>query len=157
VDKYTWVGLGSSYLPSELVAAFLSAQMEEADNITQQRLSLWDTYHSVFAGAEVRGKLRRPIILDECIHNAHMYYILMPTAEKRQNMIEVLKRHGVHAVFHYIPLHSSPAGKKYGRAFGVFDVTDSLSERIVRLPMWVGLREDQGEVIARVLEAADEA
>jgi dTDP-4-amino-4,6-dideoxygalactose transaminase len=157
VDKYTWVGLGSSYLPSELVAAFLYAQMEEADNITQQRLSLWDTYHSVFAGAEVRGKLRRPIISDECIHNAHMYYILMPTAEKRQNMIEVLKRHGVHAVFHYIPLHSSPAGKKYGRAFGAFDVTDSLSERIVRLPMWVGLREDQGEVIARVLEVADEA
>jgi dTDP-4-amino-4,6-dideoxygalactose transaminase len=154
-DKYTWVGLGSSYLPSELVAAFLYAQMEEASKITQQRLSLWDTYHSVFAGAEIRGKLRRPIISEECVHNAHMYYILMPTAEKLHNMIVELKKHEIHAVFHYVPLHSSPAGIKYCRSFGALDITDSISERIVRLPMWIGLNEVQGEVMARVLEVTD--
>ena len=155
VDKYTWEGLGSSYLPSELVAAFLYAQMEEAEYITQQRLELWNTYHAVFAGAEVRGKLRRPIISEECLHNAHMYYVLMPSEEKRNTTIKILKEYGVHSVFHYIPLHSSPAGMKYGRGDGVFHVTDAVSERIVRLPMWVGLKEVQGEVIASVLEIAD--
>lgn len=152
VDKYTWVELGSSYLPSELVAAFLYAQMEEAESITKRRLALWNTYHSVFAGAEIQGKLRRPIITDDCVHNAHMYYLVMPDSDKRNQIIEALKDYGIHAVFHYIPLHSSPGGIKYGRSYGTFNVTDTMSERIVRLPMWIGLNPLQGEVIARVLE-----
>ncbi len=153
VDKYTWVNLGSSYLPSELVAAFLFAQMEEADAITARRLSIWNTYHSVFAGAEIQGKVRRPIVPDGCIHNAHMYYLLLPDSQQRDEIIETLKQREIHSVFHYIPLHSSPAGKKYGRCSGTFQVTDSISQRLVRLPLWVGLEDVQGMVIAAVLEA----
>ncbi len=153
VDKYTWVDLGSSYLPSELIAAFLFAQMEEADSITARRLSLWNTYHSVFASAEIQGKIQRPVIPDSCTHNAHMYYLLLPDSQKRDRIIKTLKQRDIHAVFHYVPLHSSPAGRKYGRCSGSMDVTDTVSQRLVRLPLWVGLEDLQGQVIAAVLEA----
>ncbi len=152
VDKYTWVDLGSSYLPSELVAAFLFAQMEEADSITTRRLSLWETYHRRFADLEARGKARRPIIPDDCIHNAHMYYLLLPESQNRNAIIETLKTRGINAVFHYIPLHSSPAGKKYGRSSGSFKVTNSVSQRLIRLPLWVGLDNSQDEVIAAIMD-----
>jgi len=153
VDKYTWVGLGSSYLPSELIAAFLYAQMEEADSITERRISLWNTYHAVFATAEIQGKVQRPVIPEGCAHNAHMYYLLLPSNQQRDIVIKALKQQDIHAVFHYIPLHSSPAGKKYGRCSGSFDITDEISQRIIRLPLWIGLEDLQSKIIAAVLEA----
>lgn len=151
VDKYTWVDLGSSYLPSELVAAFLCAQMEEADPITSRRLALWDKYHQAFAGAERAGKLRRPIVPPHCTHNAHMYYLLLPTLAARTAFIEQMKGAGIQCVFHYVPLHSAPAGGTLGRYGEPLPVTDNISERLVRLPMWLGLEEHQERVIDAAL------
>ncbi len=152
VDKYTWVSLGSSYQPSELIAAFLYAQIEEAESITERRHDLWNNYHRAFAEAEAKGLTRRPIIPHGCGHNAHMYYLLMPEADKRKAIISALSDKEIHAVFHYIPLHSSPAGKRYGRANGTFEVTDSVSQCLLRLPMWIGLEDQQRNVIDAVLE-----
>ena len=150
VDKYTWMDIGSSYLPGEVIAAFLWAQMEEAQNITQRRLDLWQRYHEALSPLEVAGKLRRPFIPEGCQHNAHMYYILLETLAKRTAVITQLKAHNVNAVFHYVPLHSSPAGKKYGRTSGELRHTDNLSDRLLRLPLWLGMDEAQDEVIAQL-------
>jgi dTDP-4-amino-4,6-dideoxygalactose transaminase len=139
VDKYTWVDIGSSYLPGEIIAAFLAAQCEEAEAITSRRLALWDRYHAWAAPLEEQGLLRRPVIPPECVHNAHMYYLLLPSLEARSRFIDVLKQHEIGAVFHYVPLHSSPAGKRLGRTHGSMSVTDDTSDRLVRLPLWVGL------------------
>ncbi|MGB5443540.1 MAG: dTDP-4-amino-4,6-dideoxygalactose transaminase [Gammaproteobacteria bacterium] len=154
VDKYTWVDIGSSYLPGELIAAFLWAQMEEADAITQRRLDIWDTYHQWFASLEDQGKIRRPVIPPDCKHNAHMYYLLLPDLERRTAFIEALKVQGIGAVFHYIPLHDSPMGKKHGRTSGDLDNTNELSERLVRLPLWLGMEDDLVEVIQQIVHAA---
>ena len=154
VDKYTWVDIGSSYLPSELIAAFLWAQMEEAHSITQRRLGLWNTYHQAFADLERRGKVRRPQVPAHCEHNAHMYQLLLPSLEKRTAFIDALKAQGIHCVFHYVPLHTAPFGQQHGRAAGNLRHTLELSERLVRLPLWIGLEERQQEVIERVIEAA---
>lgn len=151
VDKYTWVDLGSSYLPGELIAAFLWAQMEEADSITRRRLGIWNTYHQWFAEAEKAGKLRRPVIPAHCAHNAHMYYVLLPDLARRTAFIDHLRQNGIHCVFHYIPLHSAPAGQRRGRAHGDLKVTDEMSDRLVRLPMWLGLENHQAEVIQQIL------
>jgi dTDP-4-amino-4,6-dideoxygalactose transaminase len=151
VDKYTWVDVGSSYLPGEIIAAFLWAQMEEADAINKRRLGLWNTYHQWFAEAERAGKLRRPVVPSHCSHNGHMYYILLPDLERRTAVIDRLRQAGVQSVFHYIPLHSSAAGKKYGRAHGEMMVTDDIADRLLRLPQWVGLEEQQVEVIQTIL------
>ena len=151
VDKYTWVDVGSSYLPGEIVAAFLWAQFEEVDAITKRRLAMWNTYHQWFADSEKAGKLRRPVIPAHCTHNAHMYYILLPDVARRSATIERLKALGVHSVFHYVPLHSAPAGLMYGRAHGDLRITDDIAERLLRLPMWVGMEEQQTEVIQCVL------
>ncbi len=153
VDKYSWVDVGSSYLPGEIIAAFLWAQMEEADTITRQRLSLWNTYHQWFAESEEAGKVRRPVIPADCGHNAHMYYLLLPDLNLRTVFIDKLRRAGIHPVFHYIPLHSSPAGKRYARAHGQLKVTDEMSDRLVRLPLWSGLEEHQTDVIQQILAA----
>jgi dTDP-4-amino-4,6-dideoxygalactose transaminase len=155
VDKYTWVEVGSSYLPSELVAAFLWAQMEEADAITQRRLDIWNTYHQWFASLEEQGKVRRPVIPPDCKHNAHMYYLLLPNLKQRTAFIESLKEQGIGAVFHYIPLHDSPMGKKYGRTSGDLQNTVELSERLVRLPFWLGMEEDLVDVIRQIVDALD--
>lgn len=155
VDKYTWVDVGSSYLPSEILAAFLAAQLEHVDDITGRRLAIWNTYHAAFAELEAQGRLRRPIVPTDCTHNAHMYYLLLPDLAARTAFIEHLKQSGIGAVFHYIPLHSSPAGRKYGRAASPMPVTDSVSERLVRLPLWVGLEDQQGRVIDAALHAVD--
>ena len=141
VDKYTWTDFGSSYLPGELVAAFLWAQMEEAEVITGRRLGLWQTYHAAFAEIEGLGVVRRPIVPPECSHSAHMYYLLLPCLRDRTAFIDALKARDVHAVFHYVPLHSSPAGRRYGRTVGDLANTLELSDRLVRLPLWVGLEE----------------
>ena len=153
VDKYTWVDTGSSYLPGEVIAAFLWAQMEEAESITQKRLDIWRLYHQALAPLEDAGKLRRPLIPAGCQHNAHMYYVLLESLEKRTEVITKLKQQGVNPVFHYVPLHSSPAGKKYGRTNGDLPHTDNLADRLLRLPLWIGMNEAQDRVIAQ-LQAA---
>ncbi len=153
VDKYTWVDLGSSYLPSEIIAAFLSAQLEDADAITARRLEVWERYHAWAEPLEQQGLLRRPVVPPHCAHNAHMYYLLLPTLEARTRFIGKLREHGISAVFHYIPLHSSPAGQRFGRASGELAVTNDAADRLVRLPLWAGL----GEHMDAVLAAADEA
>jgi len=153
VDKYTWVEVGSSYLPSEILAAFLAAQLDEADPITSRRLALWNRYHAWAAAHEADGRLRRPIVPDHCTHNAHMYYLLLRDLDDRTRFISRLKQEGIGAVFHYIPLHSSPAGMRHGRAAGELPVTDSVSDRLVRMPLWIGLEER----LDRVLAVADDA
>lgn len=155
VDKYTWVDAGSSYLPGELIAAFLSAQLEEAEEITRRRVAIWDAYHQWAEPFEQRGIIRRPVVPAHCTRNAHMYYLLLPDVDLRDAFIQNLKSHGVGAVFHYVPLHSSPAGRRYGRASGELHVTDDVSQRLVRLPLWVGLEEHLDELMPR-LEAAFE-
>lgn len=147
VDKYTWCDLGSSFLPGELIAAFLWAQMEAADEINNKRLAIWNRYNEALMTHERNGLIQRPVIPVDCVHNAHMYYILMPDLKSRTRFIESLKSHGIGTVFHYVPLHSAPAGKKMGRASGLMPVTDSHSDRLVRLPLWVGLDEQIDEVI----------
>jgi dTDP-4-amino-4,6-dideoxygalactose transaminase len=150
IDKYSWVDIGSSYLPGEVIAAFLWAQMEEAQSITRNRLDIWHRYHEALAPLEEAGKLRRPIIPEGCQHNAHMYYILLESLKKRTEVIAQLKEQGVHAVFHYVPLHSSPAGKKYGRASGELRHTCDLADRLLRLPLWVDMDEAQDRVVAQL-------
>ncbi len=154
VAKYTWVDIGSSYLPSEIIAAFLWAQLEEADAIIRQRLALWELYHDAFAPLEAQGRLRRPMVPAECRHNGHMYYVLLPTPDVRERFLKKLADRGINAVFHYVPLHSSPAGGKFGRVCGDLSHTDDLSARLVRLPLWVGMTPD---MITRVVEAARHA
>ena len=152
VDKYTWVDIGSSFLPGEVTAAFLAAQTDAAEEITARRLALWDRYHAWAQPHEAGGALRRPIIPAHCEHNAHMYYMLLPSLQARTAFIAGMKERGVGAVFHYIPLHSSPAGLRFGRAQGTLATTDDISERLVRMPLWAGLEEHMDTV----LEAADE-
>ena len=154
VDKYTWVDLGSSYLPGEIIAAFLWAQMEEADAITRRRLDIWDRYHAAFADLERAELVRRPIVPAECTHNAHMYYLLLPDLERRTAFINHLKASEIQTVFHYVPLHSSPLGRKVGRPVGEMTNTDAAAERLVRLPLWLGLEEHLPRVIDEVIAAA---
>lgn len=150
VDKYTWVDLGSSYLPSELVAAFLWAQMEEADIITQRRLNLWNNYHHWFTAAEKAGQCRRPLIPAACDHNAHMYYLLLANLETRTHFIARLKLLGISLVFHYVPLHSAPAGQRFGRTHGTLFYTEHLADCLVRLPLWIGLEASQADVANKI-------
>lgn len=154
VDKYTWVEVGSSYLPGELIAAFLWAQLEEASQITAERLVIWNRYHEMLKPLETKGLLRRPIIPEFCIHNAHMYYVVLAPGIDRQAILSTLKRQGVNAVFHYVPLHSSPAGERFGRVHGSMINTNSLSERLIRLPLWIGLTESNLVDVVSTLESA---
>ena len=154
VDKYTWVDIGSSYLPGEIVAAFLWAQMEEADAINKRRLDIWANYHQWFVNLEKEGKVRRPVVPRECVHNAHMYYLLLPDLARRTSFIERLKAKDIYTVFHYIPLHSSPRGQAVGRIVGEMGNTDATGDRLVRLPMWLGLEDHIAHVIAEVVSAA---
>jgi dTDP-4-amino-4,6-dideoxygalactose transaminase len=151
VDKYTWQDIGSSFLPGELIAAFLWAQLESAKSITDRRLAAWKYYHEMLVELEQKGVLRRPIIPQECTHNGHMYYILLKNAEARSDLIDKLRENGVHAVFHYIPLHSSPAGGHFGRHVGDMAVTDRVSESILRLPLWVDILPEQQQQVIDVL------
>lgn len=152
VDKYTWQEIGSSFLPGELIAAFLSAQLEEADQITMKRLASWQHYHELLEPLESKGLLRRPIVPNDCQHNAHMYYVLLAPGIDRRMVLDEFKRNDIGAVFHYVPLHSSPAGERYGRVHGSLDVTDNQSKRLVRLPLWIGLSEQQQGRVVDVLK-----
>ena len=151
VDKYTWQEIGSSFLPGELIAAFLWAQLEEADRITKERLASWRRYHELLAPLEAQGVLRRPIIPEACQHNAHMYYVLLSPEIDRQGILTELKRNDIWSVFHYVPLHSSPAGVRYCRTHGDLGVTVRQSEKLIRLPLWIGLSTKQQDRVVEVL------
>lgn len=153
VDKYTWVDIGSSYLPSDLVAAFLWAQFQQAEQIIEQRLKLWNRYHKAFAELELRQVVRRPRIPLHCQHNGHIYHLLLKDLGTRTHMLAHLKAQGIQATFHYVPLHSAPAGQKYGRVAGDMSVTEDLSNRILRLPLSSSLTiAEVDRVIGCVLE-----
>jgi len=154
VDKYTWCDLGSSFLPGEMTAAFLWAQFEHADIIMGQRTELWHHYHVALKPLEDSGLLRRPIIPSECYHNGHMYYVVVAEGVDRAAVIQALKADGVQCVFHYVPLHSAPAGQRLGRVAADMCRTDDLSGRVLRLPMWIGLtRDQQDRVVDRLRDA----
>ncbi len=143
IDKYTWVDAGSSYLPSELNAAYLYAQMEEVDKIQSDRMRSWELYYKNLLPLMDEGKIGLPFIPDCCDHNAHMFYIKAADLKERTDLITYLRQNGIYAVFHYIPLHSAPAGIKYGRFNGEDRYTTKESERLLRLPMYYGLTEDE--------------
>lgn len=142
IDKYTWVAAGSSYLPSELNAAYLYAQLESAQKIYDDRMASWNLYNSLLAPLAEAGKLGLPSIPDGCIHNAHMFYIKTADLEERTALIQHLKASGISSVFHYIPLHTAPAGRKYGRFHGEDVYTTKESERLLRLPLYYGLKQE---------------
>ncbi len=150
VDRYTWVDVGSSFAASEITAAFLSGQLEVAGELTERRVAIWDRYHAAFEELEREGLARRPIVPADCAHNGHLYYLLLPTAEHRDALIESLRAEGIASAFHYVPLHSAPAGLEYGRVTGETTHTDSASARLVRLPLWADLDDRSVE---RVIEA----
>jgi dTDP-4-amino-4,6-dideoxygalactose transaminase len=153
VDKYSWVDIGSSFLPSDILAAFLWAQLEAAETIGAARKTLWQRYHEGFADAERAGLARRPVVPSEASSNAHAYFLILPDAAARRRFIDALRCDDIHALFHYVPLHSSPAGLKYGRVGGSMAVTEAMSERLVRLPLWIGLEAQQDYVIERCRNA----
>jgi dTDP-4-amino-4,6-dideoxygalactose transaminase len=150
VDKYTWTDIGSSYLPGEVIAAFLSAQMEEAENITQRRLAIWQQYNETLMPLEQAGKLRCPRVPEHCQHNAHMYYILLDSLAKRAEVITYLKAHDINAVFHYVPLHNSTYGQQHGRSHGDLPVTAMISDCLLRLPLWLGVEAHQQKIITEL-------
>jgi dTDP-4-amino-4,6-dideoxygalactose transaminase len=154
VDRYTWVDVGSSFLPSEIEAAFLWAQLEGAEELTRRRLALWERYHRAFEPLEATGRLRRPIVPSECQPNGHLYALLLPTLAQRTTLIDALAAEDIQAVFHYVPLHSSPAGRRFGRAAGPLPETDTASDRLVRLPLWADLTDEE---IERVIAAVGRA
>lgn len=151
VDKYTWQDVGSSFLPSEITASFLYAQFEEAENITSNRLKIWNYYHELFCSLEINGFVKRPTVPEYCQHNAHIYYLILSADFDRKSVLTKLKSNGIHALSHYIPLHSSPGGILYGKSHGSLDVTVRQSERLIRLPIWIGLSQMQQDRIADVL------
>ena len=152
VDKYTWVDVGTSALPSELAAAFLWAQFEHFDEILRRRLSLWNRYYEAFAPLEAAGKCRRPKIPPECRHNGHLFYLLTGSGEERDRLLAFLKRRGIQAIFHFVPLNESPMAKRLGAACRL-PVTADLSRRLVRLPMFHRLSEEAlSEVVAGVFD-----
>lgn len=152
VDKYTWVDLGSSYLPSELIAAYLSPQLDNIEKINNQRLRIWNRYHNALLKYEQKGIIRRPIIPTECTHNAHMYYILFNDLENRTRFIDFMKNNNILCVFHYIPLHSSPAGLKFGRVVGKMENTNYAADCLVRLPLYYSLSDDNQEFILNKID-----
>lgn len=151
IDKYTWVDCGSSYLPSDLNAAYLWAQLEMADEINRERLKSWELYYSQLEPLVKKERIELPYIPKECIHNAHMFYIKCRDLEERTKLIGFLKENGIQAVFHYIPLHSAPAGKKYGEFCGEDRFSTRESERLLRLPMYYGLKKSEIEYIAEMI------
>ncbi|HEY6508332.1 MAG TPA: dTDP-4-amino-4,6-dideoxygalactose transaminase [Vicinamibacterales bacterium] len=141
IQKYTWIDVGSSFLPGEISAAFLWAQLEASAEITAQRLALWDTYFEACAGLEHVG-VTRPTVPADCVHNAHLFRCLLPPQVSRAAVLADLNRKGINAVFHYVPLHSAPAGLAHGRTVGAMTVTDDCANRLIRLPLWIGLGRD---------------
>ncbi len=153
VDKYTWVDFGDSYLPSDMNAAYLWAQLEIADEMNENRLDTWKAYYDAFLGLENTGKVKRPVVPQKCVHNAHMFYLKCKNLNERTALIRFLKEREIQAVFHYVPLHSAPAGEKFGRFSGEDQYTTAESDKLVRLPLYYGLtKEDRKRVTEAVLE-----
>lgn len=151
IDKYTWVNYGSSYLPSDMNAAYLYAQLEHADEINQARLACWNRYYERLTPLKEAGKLALPVVPEGCVHNAHMFYVKTKDITERTAFISFLAENGVHSVFHYIPLHTAPAGQKFGRFHGEDRYTTAESERLTRLPMYYGLTLEQVDYICDVI------
>lgn len=153
IDKYSWVDIGSSFLPSEIIAAFLFAQLEKAEEITKKRLKIWERYHEGLKSLKEKGFLRRPAVPSYCEHNAHIYYILADTSKTQEKLVKFLKRRGILATTHYVPLHSSPGGKKYGKRVGKMVVTNKVANTLIRLPLFYDLkRTDQDFVIDSIYD-----
>jgi len=152
IDKYTWVDIGSSYLPGEVVAAFLLAQLESAEEITRMRLEVWNWYYERLKDWAVRSGVVLPFIPDECRHNGHIFYVLMPTSDAQEHALKELRKKGIQAVFHYVPLHFAPMGRRVGRMHGSLSVTDDVAARIIRLPIWPAMNEGMVDGICNVLQ-----
>ena len=152
VDKYTWVDCGSSYLPSDINAAYLWAQLQMADEINEDRLSTWEFYNESLKELDEKGFIQRPYIPKECTHNAHMYYIKAKDLKERTELIKFLKENGVEAVFHYVPLHTAPAGIRFGRFHGIDKYTTKESDRLLRLPMYYGLDQDKKNMVVETIK-----
>lgn len=152
VDKYRWVGYGSSYLPSDMNAAYLWAQLEEADKINEKRLAIWNFYHENLEELEKQGVIERPYIPDYATHNAHMYYLKVKDLETRTRLLAYLKEQGILSVFHYVPLHSAPAGMEFGKFHGEDKYTTKESERLLRLPMYYSLKMEEAEEVVEALK-----
>lgn len=156
IDKYTWVGFGDSYLPSELNAAYLWAQLERADEINQNRLDTWHKYYEALKPLEDRQAIQLPHIPEDCVHNAHMFYLKTRDLEERTNLIRYLKEHDIMAVFHYVPLHSAPAGQRFGRFCGEDRYTTVESERLIRLPLYYGITtEEINKIVTKIYDFED--
>lgn len=154
VDKYTWRDIGSSYLPGEIVAAFLWAQLEHSESIINKRVEIWNRYESLVRDMDYLKILETPTIPANQVSNGHLYHVLLPNQVDRSKLISELKEDGFQSVFHYVPLHSSPAGKKFCRTSGLLSVTDDIASRILRLPLWVGLGENvQKQIVASLIKS----
>ena len=151
VDKYTWQEAGSSFLPGELIAACLWAQFEAAKTITQARLKAWNNYHTLLEPLEQSGLLRRPTVPKYCQHNAHLYYVLLSPGINRQTVLDTFRKKQIGSAFHYIPLHSSPAGKKYGKQHGELSITNAASAQLMRLPLWADIPRSQQDAVVEAL------
>ena len=154
IDKYTWIDVGSSFVPSEIAAAFLWAQMEAASAIAARRMEIWNWYYAAFETLERRERLRRPIVPDDCRHNAHMFYAIVSNHETRTRLLGTLNAARFNAVFHYVPLHSSEAGRRFGRTSGDLLQTDSISGRLIRFPLWIGMEQSDVAGIVEIVEQA---
>lgn len=147
VDKYTWIDIGSSFLPSDIVSAFLWAQMESARDITKTRLEIWNKYHNAFLSLEEAKNFRRPILPDRIEHNAHMYFLICQSNDERSDFISFMSDLGIGTVFHYVPLHTSPFGKVLNSEPEHLSISEDLSERIVRLPLWVDMTDEMVKAV----------
>jgi dTDP-4-amino-4,6-dideoxygalactose transaminase len=154
IDKYTWQDMGSSYLLSEVASAFLWGQLEHAEQISTERRAIWSSYYDALEPLEQEGLLRRPVVPHGCEHSGHLFYVLLPTAALRDSALRALGEHGVHAVFHYLPLHDSAGGRRFGRLGGPVPVSDDSSSRLLRLPLWGGLGESRTEAVIDAVHAA---
>ncbi|MEG1008537.1 MAG: dTDP-4-amino-4,6-dideoxygalactose transaminase, partial [Clostridia bacterium] len=152
IDKYTWHSVGSSYLPSDILAALLFGQLTRFDEIMNKRMNAWNIYNIKLEKLENEGKLKRQFIPDEKIHNAHMYYIILPDEDTRNNVIKCLKEKEIYSAFHYIPLHTSPMGKKLNYKKGDLPITEEYSKRLLRLPLWADIKDNEVEYICNCLE-----
>jgi len=151
IDKYTWVDIGSSYLPSELIAAFLYGQFEKADIIKQKRLQIWNYYFERLSKLEENGMVKLPVVPNNCEHNGHIFYILTKTEDERDNLLNFLKQKSIGAIFHFIPLHESPMGWKLGYKRGMFPIAENISRRIIRLPLFFKITKSEQDFIIRTI------
>ncbi|MFN0043723.1 MAG: DegT/DnrJ/EryC1/StrS family aminotransferase, partial [Alphaproteobacteria bacterium] len=154
IDKYEWVDVGSSYLPSEIIAAILSVQLVRSHEIVAERRTRWARYHGALADLERKDRLLRPSVPAHCEHNGHLYYAVMPDSKTRTAALKSINAGGIRAMFHYVPLHSAPAGRRFGRTSGSLDRTADLAARIIRLPLYVGMTDAEQDGVVDALQGA---